>query len=64
MKLSSVNIVEVSSLGDNKCAYCPAPIQHQWRPTGNMTLETFERAVDWVRYFVNQRTQTDLTCTA
>ena len=59
-KISTINTIEVSALCDNRCAYCPAPTQHEHRPVGLMTLETFKKAVFWVRYFAEHGTQQEL----
>ena len=60
MNINSINTIEVSALCDNHCAYCPAPIQHEHRPVGLMSIETFKRAVFWVRYFADRKTQREL----
>lgn len=60
MKITTINTIEVSALCDNRCAYCPAPTQHEHRPVGLMTLETFKRALFWVRYFADRGTQQEL----
>ena len=55
-----INSIEISSLCDNQCQYCPAKDQGQYRPTGLMTMETFERTLAWVKHFCKQGTQREL----
>ena len=59
-KISSINTIEVSALCDNKCAYCPAPTQHEHRAVGLMTLGTFKKTLYWLRYFASTGTQKEL----
>jgi len=54
--ITTINSIETSSLCNNACPYCPAPFQKKFRPTGTMTMEIFEKAVEWVAYFVKQGT--------
>jgi len=60
MKPTTINSIEVSSICDNKCPYCPAPTQMEYRSIGNMSLETFKKALLWVDYFVKQGSQREL----
>jgi sulfatase maturation enzyme AslB (radical SAM superfamily) len=60
MKINTINSIEVSSICDNKCKYCPAPVQGEHRETGYMTMEVFEQSLDWVRHFIKAGTQREL----
>ena len=60
MNITTINTIETSSLCDNKCEYCPAPIRHKHRKTGLMSWETFEIAIDWVLHFCRKGTQREL----
>jgi MoaA/NifB/PqqE/SkfB family radical SAM enzyme len=60
MKITTINSIETSSLCDNKCEYCPAPLQHKHRPVGSMTWDTFEIAIDWVLHLCRKGTQREL----
>ena len=60
MKITTINTIETSSLCDNLCEYCPAPIQGKHRETGFMKWETFTKAIEWVKHFCNERTQQEL----
>ena len=59
-KITTINTIETSSVCNNKCGYCPAPIQHEKRPTGFMSIGTFKRALMWVAHFVQQGTQLEV----
>ena len=58
--ITTINSIETSSLCNNTCPYCPAPFQNKFREVGNMTMETFEKAIEWVAYFVKQGTQREV----
>lgn len=60
MKPRTIMNVEVSSLCNLKCTYCMSPIQMRYRPVGLMSTVTFRKAVEWVKYFVQQGTQTEI----
>jgi len=60
MKITTINTIEISSVCDNKCEYCPAPLQHKYRKVGFMNREVFERAIDLVKYLCDQGTQREL----
>ena len=60
MKVTTIMNIEVSSICNNKCPYCPAPKQSELRPVGLMSMETFHKVMDWVRYFVEKGTQKEL----
>jgi len=58
--VTTINSIEVSSLCNNKCPYCPAPEQHKWREVGNMSMEIFQKAIEWVAHYCKQGTQREL----
>jgi hypothetical protein len=60
MKITTINTIETSSLCNNQCEYCPAPIQGKHRETGLMDWATFKEAITWVMHFCKQRTQMEL----
>lgn len=59
-QLNTVNTIETSSICDNSCQYCPAKEQAKHRDVGFMTMATFEKALDFVRYCSNKGTQKEL----
>ncbi len=60
MKITTINTIETSSVCDNQCAYCPAPIQGQHRAIGHMTIETYKKALVWLKHCVQAGTQREL----
>lgn len=58
--LTTINSIEVSALCDNACQYCPSPLQAQHREIGLMTMDTFGKAIDWVKQFTRQNTQLEI----
>ena len=60
MKLTTINHVETSSICSNACQYCPSPHVKEHRPVGFMTMETFQKVMDWVDICVKRGTQTEL----
>ena len=60
MKITTINSIEVSSICNLKCQYCPASKQGEFRDVGLMRMNVFERAIEWVKYFSNQGTQKEL----
>ncbi len=58
--IATINSIELSSLCDNACPYCPASIQGQHRETGLMSMDTFDMALEWVAHFVKKGTQMEL----
>jgi hypothetical protein len=60
MKITTINTIELSSLCDNDCEYCPAQKQSEYRKVGVMNQEVFERAIKWVNYFCLQHSQLEL----
>jgi len=59
-KITTINSIEISSLCNNKCPYCPSPIQGEHRKVGLMDVEVFKIAIGWVRHFVKHGTQKEL----
>lgn len=56
--IKSLHQIEVSSNCNLRCVYCTSPTLG--RAKMNMDRATFERALDWVRYFVREGTQGEL----
>ena len=50
--------IEVTSRCNLACRYCLHPIMK--RPKQDMTRETWDQALDWLRYYVRQGTQGEL----
>lgn len=59
-QIRTINSIEISSICDNSCEYCPARLQHKYREIGFMTQETFNKSLDIVKYFIKQQTQKEL----
>ena len=60
MNITTINSIEISSVCDNACQYCPAKDQHRYRETGFMTMETFGKVIDWVKVFIKNGTQKEI----
>lgn len=60
MRITTINTVELSSICDNNCEYCCAPLQHNYRDTGFMEWGTYKKAIDWVLHYARQGTQREL----
>ena len=60
MKITTINTIEVSSMCDNSCVYCPAPKQHEHRKTGFITRHDFEKAIALVQELCRRGTQREL----
>lgn len=60
MKIQTINTIELSSICNFKCQYCPAKDQHNYRNVGFMEEETFQKSIGWVRYFANKGTQLEV----
>lgn len=60
MRITTINSIETSSKCNLACQYCMAKDQHKYRAVGIMSLETFKRALEWVRYYSNKGTQKEL----
>jgi sulfatase maturation enzyme AslB (radical SAM superfamily) len=60
MKIKTINSVEISSVCDNACVYCPCKDQGAYRDVGLMQIETFEKTIEWVSKFCKDKTQLEL----
>lgn len=60
MKIQTIMNIEVSSICDNTCQYCPAPVQAKHRKTGFMTMFDFVLAIEHVKKLAQDGTQTEL----
>jgi hypothetical protein len=60
VKITTINTIEISSLCDNDCPYCPAQAQRDHRKVGFMSFETFKKAIAWVKLFCGQGSQREL----
>ncbi len=60
MRITTINTIELSSICDNECPYCPAKDQSKYRQVGFMTWEVFKKACEWVLYFHKLGTQKEL----
>lgn len=63
--VTSVHQIEVTTLCNLRCVYCPSPRleQHRGQPKQHMTLDVFERALAWARHFAREGTQGELSLT-
>ncbi len=59
-KVQAIKNLEVASVCNLACPYCPARLQGEHRETGLMTEETFERSLHWLTRFVKAGTQREL----
>lgn len=57
--ITSITNIEISSICNNACPYCPASVQGEHRDTGLMSLPVYKKALEWVEYFIKQGTQLD-----
>ena len=60
MKVTTINSIEISSICNNACQYCPAVKQNIYRDVGFMSMEVFIKALEFIKYFVQQGTQKEL----
>lgn len=60
MFINTINNIELSSICNNSCRYCPSSEVHKHRNVGLMTMGTFDRFLEWLKYFVRKGTQTEL----
>lgn len=60
MKVKTINSIEVSSLCNMSCQYCPAQAQGNHREVGLMSMDTFKKAMRMVEKCVANRTQMEL----
>lgn len=56
--INSVHQIEITSRCNLKCSYCPSP--NLGRPKVDMSIETFQRALKWVKHYVSVGTQKEL----
>ena len=60
MRITTINSIEVSSLCNRSCRYCPASVQGMHRKTGLMSAEVFEKAIEWALHFARKGTQREI----
>jgi hypothetical protein len=60
MTIRTLNHIETSSICDNTCRYCPSSEVHKHRPVGLMSQATFDRVLEWLRYYIRKGTQTEV----
>ncbi len=56
-----IHQIELTTRCNLRCRYCPSP--QKLRPHEDMAWDTFEAALDMVKFFVRQGTQTELSLT-
>jgi hypothetical protein len=63
--VTQVHQIEVTTQCNLRCVYCPSPKleAHRGQPKQHMTLDTFERALEWCDYFQRKGTQGELSLT-
>lgn len=60
MKITTINSIEVSSICNLSCPWCPARLQSDFRPVGFMSRDIFEKTIEWVGYYARQGTQQEI----
>ena len=60
MRVSTVNSIEIASVCNLACPYCPAKDQHNFRSIGLMESDVFEKAIDWALHFARKGTQREI----
>jgi hypothetical protein len=63
--LTSIHQIEVTSFCNLRCSYCPSRKLPKLRgvPNEHIGLDTYERALEWARFFDAQGTQGELSLT-
>ncbi|KKL28765.1 hypothetical protein LCGC14_2371860 [marine sediment metagenome] len=59
--ITTIKQIEVTSKCNLACKYCPHPKMK--RKKEHMVWKTFEKTLDWVRYFMEQGTQREVAIT-
>lgn len=54
MRIKGINVIETSALCNKKCKYCPYELSVKSRSVGLMTMDTFKKAIAWIKYFKSQ----------
>lgn len=62
--VTSIHQIEISSRCNLRCVYCPSPDivsgKYPRRAAIDMSAENFERALEWVAFYVRRESQTEL----
>lgn len=58
--IRNIHQIELTSRCNLRCKYCLHPTMHEYRPKEDMSLETLDATLRWVRYFMRQGTQGSL----
>ena len=58
--VKAIKNLEIASICNLACPYCPCRLQGEHRNVGLMTEETFERSLFWLKKFVARGTQEEL----
>ena len=61
MRLREIRQIEITSECNLKCRYCPHPKMK--REKAHMDMDVYKQSLEWVKYFVNEGTQTELALT-
>lgn len=56
--INSIHQIEITSRCNLRCSYCPSP--NLGRPKVDMEQHVFDRALQWVKHYVNVGTQSEL----
>jgi organic radical activating enzyme len=64
-RITSIHQIEVSTHCNLRCVYCPSPKleKHRGQPKTHMTLDVFERALEWAAFLDRDGTQGELSIT-
>lgn len=58
--INTINSIEIASICNNNCSYCPAGKQSQYRTVGLMKMDIFEKTLEWVEKLRIRGTQREL----
>ncbi|MEA2014696.1 MAG: radical SAM protein [Thermodesulfobacteriota bacterium] len=59
-RINTINSIEISSICNGNCQYCPARVQHKYRETGLMSWSVFEKTIAWIKVLCENGTQREV----
>ena len=59
--VKTIKQIEITTRCNLKCPYCPSPTMS--RKKEDMSLPVYLRALEWVKYYLDARTQGELSLT-
>ncbi len=60
MNIQTINSIELSSLCNSNCRYCPAKDQGKHRDVGFMSWRVFKKTIEWVNVLCSRDTQLEV----